>query len=224
MTDTNLIANKIREIAATADLYPGVVILLNSRTQGVEYMSVRGLGLLQITLPELRALGAAYHTRFFNAEEAVHYVPRVWELLNRNDPELVVSFFQQVRTTQSPDWSWYFSTMRLLLRGTDGLPLLLICMACPVTPQEHLAIKVNLQRLLDESHFLRTHHGRFALLTTREREVLRRSVLGQSAPEIATELFISPKTAETHRRNLRRKLQAESAFELSQYARVFELI
>ncbi len=224
MTNTNLIATKIHEVAATADLYPGVVILLNSRTQAVEYMSNRGLTLLQTSMVELRAIGAAYHTRFFNAEEAVHYVPRVWELLNRNDPDLVVSFFQQVRTTQSPNWSWYFSTMRLLLRGTDGLPLLLICMACPVTPQEHSAIKVNLEQLLDDSHFLRAHHGRFATLTCREREVLRRSVLGQSAPEIATGLFISPKTAETHRRNLRRKLQVESAFELSQYARVFELI
>lgn len=224
MTDTNLLATKIREVAATADLYPGVVIVLNSRTQGVEYMSARGLSLLQISLPELRALGAAYHSRFFNAEESAHYVPRIWELLNRNDPDLVVSFFQQVRTTQSPDWSWYFSSMRLLLRGTDGLPLLLICMACSIAPQEHLAVKINLRRLLDESHFLRANHSRFATLTCREREVLRRSVLGQSAPEIANSLFISPKTAETHRRNLRRKLQAESAFELSQYARVFDLI
>ncbi|TDN35767.1 LuxR family transcriptional regulator [Hymenobacter sp. UV11] len=224
MTDANLIATKICEVAVTADLYPGVVILLNSRTQGVEYMSARGLSLLQISLPELRALGAAYHSRFFNAEESVHYVPRIWELLNRNDPDLVISFFQQVRTTQSPDWSWYCSSMRLLLRDTSGLPLLLICMACPVAPQEDLAVKVNLQRLLDESHFLRAHHGLFATLTCREREVLRRSALGQSAPEIATELFISPKTAETHRRNLRRKLQAESTFVLSQYARVFDLI
>lgn len=224
MTDTNLIASKIREVATTADLYPGVVIVLNSRTQGVEYMSARGLSLLCISLPELRALGAAYHARFFNTEESVHYVPRIWELLNRNDPDLVVSFFQQVRTTQSTDWSWYYSSIRLLLRGTDGLPLLLICMACPVAPQENLAVKVNLQRLLNESHFLRANHSRFATLTSREREVLRRSVLGQSAPEIASSLFISPKTAETHRRNLRRKLQAESAFELSQYARVFDLI
>ncbi len=224
MTDTNLMASKIHEVATTADLYPGVVIVLNSRTQGVEYMSARGLSLLQISLPELLALGAAYHARFFNAEESVHYAPRIWELLNRNDPDLVVSFFQQVRTTQSIDWSWYYSSMRLLLRGTDGLPLLLICMACPVAPQEPLAIKINLQRMLDESHFLRANHGRFATLTSREREILRRSALGQSAPEIANSLFISPKTAETHRRNLRRKLQAESAFELGQYARVFDLI
>ena len=224
MTDTNLIAAKIREVAATADQYPGVVILLNSRTRAVEYMSARGLALLKTTQAELRELGAAYHSRYFNAEEAVHYVPRIWELLNRNDPELVVSFFQQVRTTQSADWSWYFSTMRLLLRGTDGLPLLLICMACPIAPQEHLALKVNLQRLLDESRFMRANHSRFATLTSREREVLRRSVLGQSASEIASGLFISPKTAETHRRNLRRKLQADSAFELSQYARAFDLI
>jgi len=224
MTDTSLITAKIREVAATADVYPGVVILLNSRTQGVEYMSARGLEILQITLPELRALGAAYHARFFNTEEAVHYAPRIWEVLDRNDPDLVVSFFQQVRPTPCASWSWYFSTLRLLLRGTDGLPLLLICMASPITPQEHLALKVNLQRLLAESHFLRAHHDRFATLTSREREVLRRSALGQSASEIATDLFISPKTAETHRRNLRRKLQAESAFELSQYARVFDLI
>ena len=224
MNDAYLIKAKIREIAATADCYPGVVIVHNSRTQSVEYMSARGLALLQTTPAELHALGSAYYTRFFNAQEAEHYVPRIWELLNQNDPDLIVSFFQQVRTTQSPDWSWYFSTMRLLLRGTDGQPLLLICMASPIGPDAHLAVKVNMQRLLDENNFLRTNHTRFATLTSREREVLRSLALGYSAPEIAARLFISPQTAETHRRNLRRKLQADSAFELGQYARVFDLI
>jgi DNA-binding NarL/FixJ family response regulator len=80
------------------------------------------------------------------------------------------------------------------------------------------------QRLLDENVFLCINHNWFATLTTREREVLRALALGQSALEIASPLFISPQTAETHRRNLRRKLGAESAFELGQYARAFDLI
>jgi hypothetical protein len=48
--------------------------------------------------------------------------------------------------------------------------------------------------------------------------------LGKSTTEIATELFISATTAETHRRNIKQKLNAPTIFELSQYARAFDLI
>jgi DNA-binding CsgD family transcriptional regulator len=222
MKNSYLIEAKLRDIAATADLYPGVVIVHNRAADRVEYMSALGLHLLGTSMAELRALGARYHERFFNPEEAHEYVPKLLHLLEQNDLGQTSSFFQQVRTGPGRAFSWYLSAVRIALRAPSGEPLLLLTVAHPIDPTSHITHKV--QRLLDENAFLRANCGRFATLTAREREVLRAVVLGESAPEMAERLFISPQTAETHRRNLRRKLQAESAFELGQYARAFDLI
>jgi two-component system, NarL family, response regulator NreC len=55
-------------------------------------------------------------------------------------------------------------------------------------------------------------------LTTREREVLQLSAEGRSNGEIATRLSISPRTAETHRTHLMRKLGLHSQTDLVRYA------
>lgn len=222
MTNEYLVAQKVKEIAATADQYPGVVIVHNRLLNRVEYMTARGLALLHTTLGELHALGASYFEHYFNPQEAHEYVPKLFELLELNDLHYTVSFFQQVRTGPNHAFEWYLSASRIVERDVAGQPLLVLTVAQRLDPASHINHKV--QRLLEENTFLRTNSGRFATLTAREREVLRGVVLGESTPELAERLFISPQTVETHRRNLRRKLQAESAFELGQYARAFDLI
>jgi DNA-binding NarL/FixJ family response regulator len=57
-----------------------------------------------------------------------------------------------------------------------------------------------------------------ATLSPREREVLQLSVEGYGNPEIAEKLFISPRTAETHRTNLMRKLGLQSQTDLVRFA------
>ena len=203
-------------------MHPGVTIIHNMLTDSVEYMSRRGLALLQTTMPALRALGASYHAFYFNAADAVDYLPKVYEMVQSMDPSSMASCFQQVRTTENPEYSWYFSSIRVLLRADDGTPLLIITTACPIDPLHHVTHKVN--RLLQENNFLRQHAARFGQLTTREREILRRLALGESAPGIAVALFISVQTVETHRRNLRRKLSIQSSYELTEYAQAFDLI
>jgi two-component system response regulator NreC len=55
-------------------------------------------------------------------------------------------------------------------------------------------------------------------LTTREREVLQLCVEGCSSTEMATRLGISPRTADTHRANLMRKLGLQNQTALVRYA------
>jgi two-component system response regulator NreC len=55
-------------------------------------------------------------------------------------------------------------------------------------------------------------------LSEREREVLRLLALGHTNQEIATMLFISVRTAETHRAHILQKLQLGSRAELVRYA------
>ncbi|PZS27540.1 MAG: DNA-binding response regulator [Pseudonocardiales bacterium] len=56
------------------------------------------------------------------------------------------------------------------------------------------------------------------LLTAREREVLRLLARGYAYKEIATELFISIKTVETHASSVLRKLQLSNRHELTRWA------
>ena len=55
-------------------------------------------------------------------------------------------------------------------------------------------------------------------LTERERLVLQLAAEGLGNPEVAERLFISPRTAESHRANLMRKLSLRSQTDLVRYA------
>lgn len=222
MSDEQLIAHRITEISSFADEYPGAVIVLTGDARRVLYMSKWGLSELNTTMTELLALGEDYHPVFFNPAEAHEYIPKIVELLERNDMDYAVTFFQQVRTGPQRSFVWYLSTVRVLAQDAAGRPLLIISFACPIDPKSHLTAKV--QRLLDENTFLRDHSATFASLTTREREVLSSLALGHTSQEIAAAFHISAQTADTHRRNIRQKLGATSNFDLGQYARAFNLI
>lgn len=222
MTEEALISQKIAEVAATADLYPGVVILHHAPTQTVRYMSKMGLELLDTTLEALVAMGPAYGPTYFNPIETEAHTARAYELVHSGEGPSVHTLFQEVNTVERAGYSLYLTSLRRLLSASDGSALLLIALAVPLHPDNHFAAKVT--RLLEENTFLRTHAATFGRLTARERDVLRLVALGYSSVEVADQLCISSQTADTHRRNLRQKLGTASIYELSQYARAFDLI
>ncbi|WP_242929300.1 helix-turn-helix domain-containing protein [Pontibacter vulgaris] len=218
-----LIEQKISEIAAVAESLPGVVIIHNLQKElAVEYISPRGTRELGLSVDEIRRLGPDYHTRFFNPEDAKDYIPKVIGLVERNNDDEIVSFFQQVRRSEKEPWAWYLSTIKVLLRDLEGKPLLTITMAFPIDPLHHVTSKVA--RLLEENNFLRLHYHLYSNLSEREQEILRLMALGKSASQTAEELFISVSTVETHRRNIKSKLKTNSFYDLTQYARAFDLI
>ena len=57
-----------------------------------------------------------------------------------------------------------------------------------------------------------------ATLTNRERQVLQLAAEGLSMADIAEKLFISPRTGETHRANLMRKLGLQTQTDLVRFA------
>ena len=59
---------------------------------------------------------------------------------------------------------------------------------------------------------------RFAKLTERERDVLRLTAQGYSAPEIGERLFISPKTVDTYKQRINEKLGISHRAEYVQFA------
>jgi DNA-binding CsgD family transcriptional regulator len=216
------IKTKIAEIEAIAHEIPGVIIIHSNRGMGVEYMSPRGLEILGVTMEELIEMGPAYYERFFNLEEAQDYVPKIISALERNDHLEWVTYFQQVRPSQDHDFSWYASSCKIFMRDDEGIPLLNITIALPLDLTHHFTIKMD--RLQKENDFLRENYSNFASLTSREKDILKLTALGKSSVEIAAELFISHATVDTHRKNIKKKLKANSSYDLNQYAMAFDLI
>jgi DNA-binding NarL/FixJ family response regulator len=61
-------------------------------------------------------------------------------------------------------------------------------------------------------------HPVFSKLTTREREILQLIAEGKGTKDIASQLHISIKTVETHRRNIKEKLGTKSIADMTKFA------
>lgn len=209
-------------IAGIADELPGVVIV-HDLVGTVVWMSRRGLKELGVSLEDVIGLRAEqYYTKYFNCEDAKDYVPKLLGLLERNNDEEYVTYFQQVRLSGQEDWKWHMSSTKIFLRDEDGQPILTITMSFPIDAMHHMTAKAA--RLLEENNFLHKNLNQFAKLSKREREVLSLMALGKTSLETAEKLFIAQHTVETHRKNIRQKLNTSSYYEICQYARAFDLI
>ena len=83
---------------------------------------------------------------------------------------------------------------------------------------------VAVDRLLTGSRSRVVASGPLGPLSLREREVFDLMIRGYSCPEIGRLLFISPRTADTHRTHIFEKLRVHSAAELVRFAARFGLL
>jgi PAS domain S-box-containing protein len=98
-----------------------------------------------------------------------------------------------------------FNVRREMLRKDGSAPLVQWCFSGVTVAGRGLLLAVGVP-VEDEADT--------SPLTEREREVVRLLALGRRGRDIATELFISPDTVETHTRNARLKLGAATLAEL----------
>ena len=94
------IKSKILEAETVFDLLPGVVIIHHIQSQHVVYMSKLARETLNLTVEQVRQLGTDYHRIYFNPEEAGDYVPKILGLLERNNNDEFISFFQPAAFSQ----------------------------------------------------------------------------------------------------------------------------
>lgn len=214
--------DKIRELAFIADSLPAVTIVHQLEPLVVNYMSANGLKILGFSLEEITAMGETYVDAFFNPDDMDELKPKIYELIASADDEKFVSYFHQVRPSPDHDWKWYLGTTKVFMRDETGSPTHIIITVAPVDPLHHVTNKVN--RLLEENNFLRRNQKIFAALGKREKEILKYMALGDSAAETAARLFISELTVNTHRRNIKAKLNAETNYDIVKFAQSFDLI
>lgn len=82
----------------------------------------------------------------------------------------------------------------------------------------------EVEQIVKMYQFKQKHAKQFNQLTEREIEVLELLANGFNNPQIAETLFLSRQTVETHRKNIKRKLNLRSLLDLMRYAFAFDLI
>ncbi|HEY0041548.1 MAG TPA: LuxR C-terminal-related transcriptional regulator [Flavisolibacter sp.] len=213
---------KIRQFQEIEQHIPGVIIIHNLADDSIVYLSERGRKFLNVSLEEIRLPHFDYHKRFFNPEDVPNYAPKILGMIQRNADDEIITFFQQVRASKKSDWMWFSSSIKILLRDKENKPLLAVTIAVPIDAAHYFTPKI--ERLIQENTFLREKQAVFACLSKREKEVLRLLALGHNSNVIGEELHISEATVKTHRKNIRSKLNAESSFDLMQFAQAFNLV
>lgn len=217
---------KIEKFASCAEAMPGVVVIHELGEDITDFRSVfmtsNGLQQLGISLNELMQIGPKYHERFFNNEDMEGFMVKLNKLLENRDPEETFTFFQQVKFKDRDEWVWHISSIRIFHQAPDGRPTHLVTVAFPVDQMKHIPNKA--ERLLAENQFFRENLQKFISLGSRAKEVLRLVALGKSSAEISEELHITVDTVNTHRKNIKKKLEINTTYEFTEYAHAFDLI
>ena len=218
------IEQKLELFSECAELMPGVVVVheLGEKDFRTIFMSSRGLDQLGVSLQELSNMGSKYHDRFFNNEDMEEFMVKLRKLLQSKDPSETFTFFQQVKFKDREEWVWHIGSIKIFQQAPDGTPTHLVTVSFPVDRMKHIENKA--ERLLKENMFFKDNLGKFLKLGKRAKEVLKLVALGKSSAEIAEELNISIDTVQTHRKNIKKKLNISSTFEFTEYARAFDLI
>ena len=215
---------KLELFSACAELMPGVVVVHELRPNDFStvFMSSRGLHQLGVTLQELTEMGSKYHDRFFNNEDMEGFMIKLRKMLENKDPNETFTFFQQVKFIEREEWVWHIGSVRIFHQAPDGTPTHLVTVAFPVDRMKHIENKA--ERLLKENMFFKKNLSKFLGLGKRAKEVLRLVALGKSSNEIAEELNISIDTVNTHRKNIKKKLDISNTYEFTEYAHAYDLI
>eukprot|EP01035_Chromulina_nebulosa_P020294 gene20294-26344_t len=185
-------------------------------------MNAFGLAHLGISLSELLEMGNEYHRIYFNPDDSKEYVPKILGLLERNNNGEMISYFQQVRSSENAKYKMWLSSTKVYMLGYDDKPLLTLTVTIPVDAEHNFSSKVD--RLIDENTYLQSNKDSFATLTPREKVILALMAFDKSSSEIAAKLHISEDTVKTHRRNIKKKINAENLYDVIKFAQAFDML
>lgn len=206
------------------EMMPGSVMVHEigaNAPSGIIYMNNWGCQTLGMNLEELNELGGRYYERFFIPEEMQVILPAAQAYCQQAEHPLPLNFFQRVKTIHTRGFQWYYNTAKMLLHKNIGEAAQLLTIANPVNGIGTAVNKVH--KALSDDNFIAKHYRKFALLSKREKEIIRLLCEGLSSLAVAERLFISKYTVDTHRKNICRKLEVDSFAGLVRFAVAFDL-
>lgn len=203
---------------------PGSVMVQDLNEQNpskVTFMNDWGCQKLGHSMEDIHAMGEKYYEKFFVREQILSFRKGITDYFKIQDSTAGYHFFQQVKTGKNEELEWYF-TMCKFLRTNQEIPTKLLLISNPVSAANSMVKRLN--NIVGQDIFVTKHFSKFSSLTKREKEIIIHLAEGKSTKDISDLLFLSTMTVETHRKNIRKKLEMNSLAELIKFALAFDLV
>ncbi len=192
--------------------------LVDLKPVACSYMNNWGTNYLGTCPEEIVEMGTTYYDKFFIKEEIDNFTNGLIHFIVAGDYDKTYSFFQRVHNYSTQTFVWCLTTCKLLEFSNDNK---LIVLSTPVDGMDFLMQRVN--KTLHVNEYLKDNYKKYALLTNREKEIIKMLTHGLSTMEISDQLYISSHTVATHRKNISKKIACKSFAELLKFAINFEL-
>ena len=204
------------------DLLPGVFHLNRIHSIEMVYLDKTTREKIEIEKDKVEKDGMQVLQKVMEPS-CLEYIQQVNRRADFSDPSFILSTFQnlsfdpmEIIKKNKHQYTWCFSSKK---KFSDDLTISI------TQPLNELGkVYHQLEKVLKENFFLKKNFRKFDLLTRREKEIMCLISQGKTSQQISEELFISPHTVTTHRKNIWYKLEIKSYAELIRFAEHFELL
>jgi DNA-binding CsgD family transcriptional regulator len=163
------------------------------------------------SLAEFETMGQEFFVRIMEPEDVQSAIDSIIYLTA--NPESSYSGFSRI-IHKDGHLIIQYSTCRVF-KMRNGVPWQFINVSFDIN--DEIKTDAQLEKLMKENAMLK-NQLKCTAISTREKEIIKEIVKGKTDLEIATILFISPKTASTHRKNIIKKLELANTADLVRFA------
>ncbi len=204
-------------IGEIGDLLP-VGVCMNDFT-GNQFMNVVGEDIFRRDRSEIKEMKESYFDTCFYLEDVIALNCRALSQISNLRKGQVLSTFIPVRRPHKTNDQLVYQAFTII-PNKDSYRALIVGMG----PEQLGISNRKLSRIIEEDEMVIRYFELFQTLTSREKEIISLVVYGHNNPKIADMLCISRYTVETHRKNINRKLDLHSYYQLVRFAQAFDLV
>ncbi|MEX2594232.1 MAG: helix-turn-helix transcriptional regulator [Anditalea sp.] len=196
------------------------MITIISKPEVVKYINTNKIHqeLTGYSTNEVRKNSEEYTGNIVHAASMENILKFLPEFYANQDAHQTMAFIQYAKFVGDQEYSPLF-TFTKPPKYSNGLVIRM-----SVTPGEMSEMSKRMESIVKMDQFRLKHFKRFQQLTSREIEIMKLLAYGHNNPRIADQLIISRSTVETHRKNIKAKLELGSFRDLMRFALAFDLI
>lgn len=207
-----------QDFYALADQVPFAVHLNDSKTLEIKNSNEIMAEITGFHNDEISEMGSEYLENYLHPttlSNISEFLPPIYQSMKAHH---TFPFVQYVKQYKDKD----FSPFVTFTKSTTYKKDLVLCLS--LRPKDFDKMSPKMEKVVEMDYFKMMHFKQYQQLSEREVEVLKLLASGKNNPEIASLLYISRLTVETHRKNIIHKLGLTSFRDLIRYALAFGLV
>ncbi len=195
------------------DLYPGIIHINHKSDFRLLYLNKRGYEFFAVDPEYIMNKPAEIIVELSHPDYLLRSRQKIRDFERKNDIDSVLPFLQWIRPINKTEFVEHLSFRKILNDHSS------ITFTHNIKYLENISGYLNGIRIPGSP--IISEFKKFQSLTHREKEILRLISLGYKNSEISDRLFISKTTVQTHRRNIKRKLDFPTTAELVRFEQKF---